>query len=196
MTAILLALFVQNDGLPFEATVRVERWTRTEDRIAASSARLRVRPGRALEWVEGRTRLVIRPGRFHPAELWLYDWAELRRRFDVSREREDAALPAGVTAPDGSLRAPVKVELRGAAIAGGAEKERIAFRLVPRDEALRRRLPWVRAFADPETLRIERAIFHSPLQVTVMTLDGFREAGSTDDPAFEFEESGVPQEER
>ena len=92
MTAILLALVGQGESLPFEATVRVERWTRTEDRIAASSARLRVRPGRALEWVEGGSRLMIRPGRagFHPSELWLHDWAELRRRFQVTVEGADA----------------------------------------------------------------------------------------------------------
>jgi len=165
---------------------------------------LRVRPGRALELVEEGKRLVIREGglpeRFHPAELWLHEWAELRRRFQVVVEREpgEHALPAAVTGPDGAPREPARAKLRGAAVAAGAEEpgEALVLRLVPRDPALRRRLSSIRAFADPETLRIGRAFFDAPTQVTVMTLDGFREAGSMEDPAFDFDAPGVRMEDR
>jgi hypothetical protein len=189
MTALVLALLLQ-DGA-FEARMRIERRGRGEDAVAVSTARLRVVPGRALEVAEGRSRLVLRagapPDRFHPAELWLHDEAGLRRRFEVE------TLPGAL--PDAAPRAPVAVRLRGAAVAG-AEAEEVVMRLVPRDEALRRRLSVVRAWADPETLRIRRAEFHFPMQVTVITLDGFREAGPTVGPAFDFEGAGVRKDGR
>ncbi len=204
MTALALVLLAQDVPPPFEARARIERWERAGDRTVASEARVRVRPGRALEIVEGRSRLVIRADgpsdRFHPAELWLHEWAELRRRFRVTVEREpgEDPLPEAVTGPDGAPREPVRAKARGAARAAGAEEaaEALVFRLVPLDPALRRKLSSIRASADPETLRIRRAVFHFSTQATVMALDGFREAGSADDPAFEFGDSGALKEER
>lgn len=199
MTALVLLLLLQDGPPPFEARVRFERWTKTGDRIVASAGRLRVRPGWALELVEEGKRLVVREGRpperFHPAELWLYEWAELRRRFQVTVEPEPDE-PSAVTGPDGAPREPVRAKLRGAAVAGGKAEDALVFRLVPLDPALRRRLSWIRAYADPETLRIGRAVFNAPMQVTVMTLDGFREAGSMEDPAFDFDAPGVRMEDR
>jgi hypothetical protein len=207
---------------PFRAELTIERFVKREDGVTMQTGALSVRPGEALAFETGRSRLVVRggsaverragergarrwdlskPENFQPIDLWRMDAADLRRQFRVITDRpsERRDLPSSVVTSKGAPVPPAAVKPRGSlVVVDGVDLAEGCARviLVPVDPRLRERVASIRLSVDRATGLLLRAVVDSPAQVLTLTIGEYREVASLDDATFEIDLSNLNVEER